>query len=285
MFDKEKFKNIDIIEYARKMKLETDKHFAIIDLINPENHSYPPLSDKLKGIPFGIKDNFAVRNSITSAASKIIREFKPNYTSTVYKKLIQHGAIPIAKTNLDELAMGGSGLTSNYGPVTHPHREGGLLGGSSSGSAYLVASGHLPFTIGSDTGDSIRKPAAYGGVVGFKPTWGLVSRYGVYDFAPTWDSVGWFTNTVKDSKDASSIHSKQSDYEKQLKTNKKFTFGKINSIIEEVVDKEIVENYNKILTKAENDGHRVIELNVNKEQDPDYIPSKGIKGFFDSIFR
>jgi len=117
-----------------------------------------------------MKDNFSLRNSKTTSASKILKDFKPNYTATVYKKLIAQGAIPLFKTNLDELGMGGTGLTSNYGPVRNPFNYDYIVGGSSSGSNYLVADGTVPFALGTDTGDSVRKPASHTGVIGFKPT-------------------------------------------------------------------------------------------------------------------
>lgn len=277
MFNNKKWDNIDFFNYTKKIKKKTDKHFVIIEKIDFNKYKYPIISNKLKNIPFAIKDNIALKNAITSSASKILQDFKPNYTATVYKKLIQHGAIPLVKTNLDELSMGGSGLTSNYGKVLHPIIKNGIIGGSSSGSAYLVSSNDIPFSIGTDTGDSIRKPAAYGGIVGFKPTWGLVSRYGVYDFAPTWDSVGWFTNTVEESavlmdvlqgydeKDSSSIHPHQLNFQKKIKTNKKFVLGKISSILSEIQDEKILKNYNLILKKAEKDGHNIIDVKVNKK--------------------
>ncbi len=177
MFSKEKWNSLDLIKYRdEKIKAKRNDN-SIIEGLEPDQHKYKKISDKLNGIPFAIKDNFSISETITSSASKIIKNFKPNYTSTVYYKLVSNGAIPLFKSNLDELAMGGTGLTSNFGPVYNPFNNKYISGGSSSGSNFLVADGTVPFSIGSDTGDSVRKPAAYTGIVGFKPTWGLVSRH------------------------------------------------------------------------------------------------------------
>ncbi len=138
--------------------------------MDPSGFGFEKISDKLEGIPFALKDNFATINQQTTAATSLLSDFKPSFTSTVLYKLMINGAVPLFKANLDQLAMGATGLTSSYGPVYNPFHEGYITGGSSSGSNYLVADGTVPFSIGSDTGDSVRKPAAYTGVVGFKPT-------------------------------------------------------------------------------------------------------------------
>ncbi len=271
MFDKNKWDSIDLIKY-RDEKIESKKgDYSIIESMDPNQHNYERIGDKLEGIPFAIKDNFAVDSSRTTSASKILRDFTPNFTSTVHYKLVANGAVPLFKANLDELAMGGTGLTSNYGPVYNPFHEGFISGGSSSGSNYLVADGTVPFSIGSDTGDSVRKPAAYTGIVGFKPTWGLVSRYGVYDFAPSWDTVAWFTNTVKESavlmdvlqgyddKDFSSIKSKEENFYDDIETDKKFKIVTMPILESEIVDNEVLVDYKKAIEALRNDGHEIIE--------------------------
>ncbi len=155
----------------------------------------------LWGIPFVIKDNFSTKDVPTTASSNILNGYVPVFNSTVYQKLIEAGAIPIAKATLDELAMGGTGTTGHLGTTYNPwdpkHKR--AIGGSSCGSAVSVCADIVPFAIGSDTGDSVRKPASYAGLVGMKPSWGRISRFGLFPFAPSLDHVAYFTRTIEDS--------------------------------------------------------------------------------------
>ncbi len=277
MFDKNKWSNIDLASF-RDETIEAKKaNHSIIGGIDFSEIKIEAKGDRLKGIPFAIKDNFATKHQITSSASKIIREFTPNYNSTVLAKLMEEGAVPLFKANLDELAMGGTGLTSNYGPVYNPFDEGHLAGGSSSGSNYLVADGTVPFSIGSDTGDSVRKPAAWTGIVGFKPTWGLVSRYGLYDFAPSWDTVAWFTNNVKESallldilqgkdeKDYSSFSTKNENHLDNIELNEKYTIVTIKGIEKHIVSEEIKNDYFKSIELLKADGHNIVEVEIDEK--------------------
>ena len=154
---------------------------------------------KLCGIPYALKDNFSTSGILTTASSNILKDYVPVYDATVYKKLKSCGATLVGQTVLDELAMGGTGTTGHTGVVRNPWDKNRMIGGSSAGSASCVALGIVPFSIGSDTGDSVRKPAAFGGVVGFKPTYGRISRYGLFSFASSLDHVGIFTRNVKDA--------------------------------------------------------------------------------------
>ena len=153
----------------------------------------------IDNIPYALKDNISTRGILTTACSNILKDYVPVYDATVYKTLKEAGAILVGKTSMDELAMGGTGTTGNNGVVRNPWDKKRLIGGSSAGSAASVAMNLVPFSIGSDTGDSIRKPAAYGGVVGFKPTYGRISRYGLFAFASSLDHVGCFTKYVADA--------------------------------------------------------------------------------------
>lgn len=153
------------------------------------------------GIPYVAKDNFSTKDILTTASSNILKDYVPVFDATVIKKLKEAKAVLIGKTTLDELAMGGTGTTGHlgitYNPYDPEHKY--MVGGSSCGSAAAVAGGIVPFALGSDTGDSIRKPASYAGLVGYKPTWGKISRYGLFPFAPSLDHVGFFTRSVLDA--------------------------------------------------------------------------------------
>lgn len=153
----------------------------------------------LSGIPYALKDNFSTKGILTTASSNILKDYIPVYNATVYQKLEDAGAVLMGKTVLDELAMGGTGTTGHTGIVRNPWNTDHLIGGSSAGSAAAVALGVVPFSIGSDTGDSVRKPASFGGIVGWKPTYGRISRYGLFAFASSLDHVGVFTRNVKDA--------------------------------------------------------------------------------------
>ncbi len=192
-------------EAIKRAKEDNNNCFEYIcenEAIYQANHlDITKKNNLLWGIPYCLKDNFSTKGIPTCASSDTLKGYIPNFDAEVYTRLKEQGAILIGKNTMDEFAMGGRGDTCHIGKIYNPkdpsHER--LVGGSSSGSVSAVCAGIVPFSVGSDTGDSVRKPVSYAGVTGLKPTWGRISRFGLFPFAPSLDHVGIITKYVYDS--------------------------------------------------------------------------------------
>jgi aspartyl-tRNA(Asn)/glutamyl-tRNA(Gln) amidotransferase subunit A len=210
----------DVRSGARSARDVLDEHLEAINRREPDIHAFNTvLADDaraaadavdatvargddpgpLAGVPLALKDNMCTRGLLTTCSSRILEGWRPPYDATVVERVRAAGAVVIGKTNLDEFAMGSSTENSAFGPTRNPHDLTRVPGGSSGGSAAAVAAGFAPLALGSDTGGSIRQPAALCGVVGVKPTYGAVSRYGLIAFASSLDQIGPFAATVEDA--------------------------------------------------------------------------------------
>lgn len=254
------------------MKEEAYKRLADLGEVEIDNPFW--------GIPFMIKDNYSTKGVETTASSNILEGYIPVYNATVIEKLYNAKALPIGKTTMDELAMGGSGITGRKGPTFNPydpsHQH--IIGGSSSGSAAAVASGIVPFALGSDTGDSVRKPASHGGLVGFKPTWSRISRYGLFPFVPSLDHVAFFTRSVADAALGLELlagHDKH-DPTSSLKPVEKYSLGLnknlqgkrlavLNQIFNTIKDQDVIRQFNQLIEKAKQLGFVVDFVDISHD--------------------
>lgn len=242
----------------------------------PRATSYKPLL----GIPIAIKDNFSTKGIKTTASSKVLDSYIPPYDATVVKKLKDAGMVLLGKTNMDAWAHGSSTETSDYGPTKNPWDINHLPGGSSGGSAASVAANEVIAAIGSETAGSIRQPASWCGVVGLKPTYGRVSRYGVIAMGSSLDSPGPITKTVEDSAlilevlagidelDATTSPKEVLEYSKKLdKSVKELRIGISNQYFIQGIDKEVEKAVKTAIKKLESLGTNMVEI---KLFDPKY---------------
>ena len=257
-----------------------DEYNSFVTII--ENYEKVDSDSKISGIPYALKDNVSTKGILTTGSSNILANYVPVYDATIYKKLKDAGAVLVGKTVLDELAIGGTGTTGHTGIVRNPWDRNRQIGGSSAGSAAAVALGIVPFAIGSDTGDSIRKPAAYGGVVGFKPTYGRISRYGLFAFASSLDHLGVFARNVKDAaivtdivkghdeRDMTSLPDDDREYSKLIDNDVK---GRKLFYIKEALENndndpemvKIIDNFKEVIEKCKKLGIEVCEESIDKD--------------------
>jgi len=224
----------------------------------------------LAGIPLAIKDNILIKGRKASAASKILENYTATYDSTVIEKLKSKEAIFLGRTNMDEFAMGGSGENSAFGATKNPNDSSRVTGGSSSGSAAAVAGGMALAALGSDTGGSIRQPASFCNLVGLKPTYGTVSRYGLMAMASSLDQIGPIAKTVGDAeiifnaiKGKDPLDSTSADSPAYPPSGEKKIIGVPESFLSEGVDDEVLKNFYEAVHKFRDMGYEVVNVDLS----------------------
>lgn len=225
----------------------------------------------LLGVPLAIKNNILIKDHLATGASKILENYTAIYDATIIERLREAGAIFIGSTNLDEFAMGGSTENSAFGPTCNPHDLTRVPGGSSGGSAAAVAAHMVPAAIGTDTGGSVRQPASYCGLVGFKPTYGAVSRYGLMAMGSSLDQAGPLTHSVADAKllhevmsgvderDGTTI---TSDTYPTVDTKVTYTFGVPRSFVTDGVDPDVLAAFENHIEDLKAAGHQVVDIEL-----------------------
>lgn len=274
----------ELIEESLKLSHEVqDKYNAFVTILDDAKET-EVTDNLLSGIPFGLKDNYSTKGILSTGSSNTLKDYVPFFDATAYAKLKEAGAIMVNKTVMDEFGMGGTGTTGHTGKVLNPWDTTRMCAGSSAGSACAVAAGVYPYATGSDTGDSIRKPAAYCGIVGYKPTYGMISRYGLFPFASSLDHLGVLTRSVKDAAivvdqmkgidkyDMTSWDSSKINLTKSLTGDVK---GKKICYIKEICDineyenpseelKKHMENFFKAIDKCKELGMEVEEVSIDR---------------------
>ncbi|MCS7245760.1 MAG: Asp-tRNA(Asn)/Glu-tRNA(Gln) amidotransferase subunit GatA [candidate division WOR-3 bacterium] len=269
-----------VSEYIKVIEEKEEIYNAFINIYKEEAldraielSKYSVDEFELYGIPIAIKDNIAVESMELTCGSRILLGFKSPYSATAVKRLLNQGAIIIGKTNLDEFGMGCSTEFSYFGPTKNAIDHSFVAGGSSGGSAVAVKLGEVPASLGSDTGGSIRQPSAFNGVVGLKPTYGRVSRYGLVAFASSLDQIGPIALNVKDlaliyrvisgydPKDSTSVNIEVEKIE-DIFINKRYKVGIPRDIITEDVEKEIKDGFEYAISKLVDIGHIVEDIKL-----------------------
>lgn len=275
---------VDLVEQSLKAIAEKESFKAIIATTEERARSRAASIDaevrsgkqvgRLAGVPFIAKDNFLVLGAETTAASNILKGFEAPYQSTAIEKLEAEGAICVAKANLDAFAHGGSTENSDFFTTKNPHDETRVPGGSSGGSAAAIALDLAPFALGTDTGGSIRQPASFTGVVGYKPTYGLVSRYGVVAMASSTDTIGPLTRTVddaalildvmsgKDMLDSTTIERDETSYTELDTSLAGKKIGVIKEYMDEGVDEAVRASVQQTIDKLEQAGAEIVPISL-----------------------
>jgi len=266
------------VEAAMKANAKLNAVVTMVDPSEQLNHLEKYAGGKMFGIPIVLKDNVNTNGVLTTAGSRILGNYVPQYDATIAEKLREAGSIVIAKSSLDEFGMGGSNLSAATGPVYNPYDLSRMSGGSSGGSAVLVASGVVPFAIGSDTGDSVRKPASYNGIVGYKPTYGRISRYGIIPYASSLDHVAFFTRNItdaaialevlsgRDDRDMTSLQFPVEDYANALNPSLKGKrIGILTNVLRAITNPEIQAHFTKLVASLKEQGATIVDIEMNQD--------------------
>lgn len=277
-----KIKPIDLVEEAFQ-NIENNKELNAYITLNKEEAiaKAKELEEKevdnlLFGLPIAVKDNIITKGLRTTCASHILDNFIPIYNATVVEKINEKNMIIIGKTNMDEFAMGSSSRTSYFGAPKNPWNKEKISGGSSGGSATTIAARDLPFALGSDTGGSIRQPAAYTGIVGMKPTYGRISRFGLVAFASSLDQIGPMTTNVynnalllnalvgKDEKDLTSVKKEEEDFTRLIGEDiKGMKIAVPNYFMSDIVNNEIINKVKETIEVLKSNGAIVDYVDVD----------------------
>lgn len=281
LLKEKKIKPIDLVEEAFE-RIKTNKELNCYITLNEEEARRQALEleeqevdNILFGMPIAIKDNIVTKDLLTTCASHILDNFVPIYNATVVEKLKKKHMIIIGKTNMDEFAMGSSSRTSYFGAPRNAWDKTKISGGSSGGSAVTISARQVPFALGTDTGGSIRQPASYCGIVGMKPTYGRVSRYGLVAFASSLDQIGPMTKNVyenaillnaivgKDEKDLTSVEKSEEDF--TIKIGKDINGMKIaipNYFMSDIVEEKIKNKVKEVINLLEENGATIDYIDI-----------------------
>ena len=281
-----------VYEAYEKAKESQERLNAVVTFVDPKDQleALKEVDEKapMYGMPVVLKDNVNTKGIRTTASSRILDNYVPVYNAHIVDKLEKAGAIVIAKSSMDELGMGGTNRNAYTGPVHNAWDNTRISGGSSGGSAALVAAGVVPFAIGTDTGDSVRKPAAYNGIIGMKPTYGRISRYGIIPYASSLDHVGYFTTSIKDAavalevlagrddRDMTSSFEKVEAYSSNLNSDLR---GKriaiLDNVQEAIEDEEIRQNFDSLMKKLQARGAVVEHVRMDDQLMNALLRTKG----------
>ena len=281
LLKKKKIKPIDLVEEAFE-RIESNKELNAYITLNKETAierakelEAKEVDNILFGIPIAVKDNIITKGLKTTCASHMLDNFIPIYNATVVEKINDKNMIIIGKTNMDEFAMGSSSRTSYFGAPHNPWNTNKISGGSSGGSATTIAAGDVMFALGSDTGGSIRQPASYTGIVGMKPTYGRISRFGLVAFASSLDQIGPMTKNVynnavllnaivgKDEKDLTSASKKEEDFTRLIGEDiKGMKIGVPNFYMSDIVNDEIRNKVKETIKLLEKKGAKVEYIDI-----------------------
>ena len=276
-----KIKPIDLVEESLQ-RIEENKDLNAFITVNAEEARKTAIElenmevdNLLFGIPIAIKDNICTKDLRTTCASRMLENFTPIYDADVIKKIKEKHMIIIGKTNMDEFALGGTSRTSYFGAPKNPVNKNKITGGSSGGSAASVAANLTRLALGTDTGGSIRQPACYTGIVGMKPTYGRISRYGVVAYASSLDQVGTLSKNVyenaillnalvgKSDNDLTSVEKEDEDFTRYIGQDiKGMKIGIPKYYVSDIVDKEVLGNFNKVVEFLKENGATIEYIDI-----------------------